>query len=137
MIEVEQRGLLTEVEYNELRAKLQEKAKFLGDDNKYVEYWIYSDKLLKLIKNTSKKNYVLSLKLNSIGNSTAYEEYEIKLSEEDFPKLEKIISNIAKPDQIIKGNQKKKKIPLQWRYFYLLLVVQNLPFGFNYRSSPK
>ena len=137
MIEVEQRGLLTEKEYAILRAKLQSAAIFLGNDNKYVEYWIYSDKLLKLIQNNSKKNSVLSLKLGTIGNSNSREEYEIKLGLEDFSKLEKIISNITAPDQIIKGTQKRENYKLDdveiaikwsedWKYhFELECLIMN------------
>lgn len=92
MFEIEKRGLLGEKEYNELRSRLKNEAEFLGEDNKYVEYWIYSDKLLKLIRNDSKNNSVLSLKLNAIGKGSTYEEHELKFPHEDFNKLEKIIS---------------------------------------------
>jgi adenylate cyclase class IV len=137
MIEVEQRGLLTEEQYIELQNRLKKEAVFLGEDNKYVEYLIYSDKLLKLIKNTSKQIAVLSLKLNPIGEGSFYDETETNFPVEKFEDLQKIITNITKPDQIIKGTQKRENFKLgdveialkwseDWKYhFELEYMIDN------------
>lgn len=137
MIEIEKRGLLSELEYNLLRKKLQSESKFLGADDKYVEYLIYTDKLLKVVRNISKNNAMLSLKLNSVGSSSSYDETEIKIDESSFNDLQKIISHIAKPDQKIVGTQKREnyvfnevEIAIKWSedwgyHFELEYLIEN------------
>ena len=112
MIEVEQRGLLTQEEFTRVEAYLREHAEYLNEDHKYVEYFIYKDKLLKVIRNDSQKNAVLSLKLNALGNGALFDETECTLPIDQFPALQKIIRTITTPDQIITGTQKRENFIL-------------------------
>ncbi len=108
MIEVEKRGLLTEEKYNELLAFLDEHAENLGEDDKDVVYYIYDDKLLKVVNNISKKNAKVSLKMNKLGDGVAALENEVTFSADDFSKMKDILGSIANPNQIIEGEQKRK-----------------------------
>jgi adenylate cyclase class IV len=108
MIEVEERGLLTEEKYNELLAFLDKHAESLGEDDKDVVYYIYDDKLLKVVNNISKKNAKVSLKMNKLGDGVATLENEVTFSADDFSKMKDILDTIANPNQIIEGRQKRK-----------------------------
>jgi adenylate cyclase class IV len=137
MIEVEKRGLLTEEKYNELFAFLDKHAESLGEDDKEVVYYIYDDKLLKVVNNLSKGNAKISLKMNKLGDSVAMLENEIIFSSEDFQKMKDILGSITNPSQIIEGEQKRKnyvykgcEIAVKWSkdykyHFEIEKVIEN------------
>lgn len=108
MLEIEKRGLLNEEKYNELLSFLSENAKNLGEDDKDVVYYIYDDKLLKVVNNLSKNNAKISLKMNKLGDSVATEELEVFFDKDNFLQMKKIIEKVCSPKQIIEGEQKRK-----------------------------
>ncbi len=63
MYEIEHRVVLTEEAYKILTAKLEKGAVLLGSDDKEVSYYIFPDKLLKVVRNVSKGTAKLSLSL--------------------------------------------------------------------------
>jgi len=85
-IEIEYRALLTEDAYNALAKKLDGEAKDLGEDDKDVFFFIFPDKLLKVVNNMSAKSAKIVLKLNKIGVGSDFEEIEIPISQSDVDK---------------------------------------------------
>lgn len=108
MIEIEKRGLLSLEKYNELLSFLDKSAESLGEDDKDVVYYIYPDKLLKVVHNLSKKNAKISLKMNKLGDGSSTLETEIVFSSEDFKNMKYILDVIGQAPQVIEGTQKRK-----------------------------
>lgn len=107
MLEIEKRGFLTEEKYNHLIDFLSKNGESLGQDDKDVVYYIYTDKLLKAVHNLSKKNAKISLKMNKIGEGSVFPETEVIFPEEDFQKIKYILDVISKPDKVMNGIQKR------------------------------
>lgn len=121
MYEIEHRALLTEESYATLAQKLAEAGVSLGSDDKEVAYYIFPDKLLKVVRNISKSTGVLSLKLNTLGNGSSFEEHEVTFPAEDFDTMRAICGAISSPDQVIVGTQRRTnflykdvEIALKW-----------------------
>lgn len=108
MIEIEKRGFLSKEKYDSIIRFLDEKAQSLGQDDKDVIYYIYTDKLLKVVNNISKGTSKISLKMNKIGEGSVFPETEIGFEQKDFEKLKFIIDTVAVPKNIIRGTQKRK-----------------------------
>lgn len=121
MYEIEHRALLTEEAYKALSEKLAREATLLGSDDKEVSYYIFPDKLLKVVRNISKKTGKLSLKLNTLGAGSSFQEFEVPFPEESFAAMKNICNTISSPDQVIDGTQKRTnyefkgiEIALKW-----------------------
>ena len=108
MLEIEKRGFLTEEKYNELLNFLEKKGTSLGMDDKEVVYYIYPDKLLKVVNNISKQNSKVSLKTSKVGEGSAFPENEVFFDQKDFEKMKYIFDTIAKPEKIMDGIQKRR-----------------------------
>ncbi len=108
MLEIEKRGLLTEEKYKELLSFLNIHGKSLGEDDKDVVYYIYEDKLLKVVNNLSKKSAKVSLKMNKLGDGISTLETEVVFNQEDFSKMKYIFDTVGQAPQIIEGLQKRK-----------------------------
>ena len=107
MLEIEKRGFLTEEKYNWLLDFLQKNGDHLGADDKHVVYYIYPDKLLKVVNNISKQNSKVSLKMNRIGEGSVFPETEAVFNHEDFEKLKFIFDTVSQPNKILSGLQKR------------------------------
>lgn len=125
MIEIEKRGLLTIEKYQEVLSFLDQHAESLGEDDKDVVYYIYDDKLLKVVNNISKKNAKVSLKMNKLGDGVSTLETEVVFSSEDFSKMKYILDTVGQAKQIIRGEQKRKnykykecEIAMKWSKDY-------------------
>jgi adenylate cyclase class IV len=121
MYEIEHRAVLTEESYKALAEKLAREATLLGTDDKEVSYYIFPDKLLKVVQNTSKGTAKLSLKLTALGAGSSFQEFEVPFPEDSFEMMKSICENISTPDQIISGTQKRTnyeykdvEIALKW-----------------------
>lgn len=121
MYEIEHRALLTEESYKELAEKLTHKAKLLGSDDKEVSYYIFPDKLLKVVRNISKGTAKISLKLNTLGAGSSFHESEVHFPEDSFETMKNICNSISAPEQVISGTQKRTnyeydgvEIALKW-----------------------
>lgn len=108
MIEIEKRGILTQEKYHELLGFLHEHAENLGEDDKDVVYYIYDDKLLKVVNNLSKGNAKVSLKMNRLGGSVATKEIEVFFDQKDFSSIKEIFDTVGQAKQSIEGTQKRK-----------------------------
>lgn len=89
-IEIEFRSRFNLKKYEELKKFLDEKAKDLGEDDKDVYFFLFPDKLLKVVNNVLKKNAKIVLKLNKIGHGSDFEEIEIPIGQESFEKATKM-----------------------------------------------
>ncbi|MFA6414667.1 MAG: CYTH domain-containing protein [Candidatus Paceibacterota bacterium] len=121
MYEIEHRAVLTEEAYKQLAEKLAREATLLGADDKEVSYYIFPDKLLKVVRNISKGTGKLSLKLNALGAGSSFQEFEVSFPEDSFETMRNICKNISTPDQVISGTQKRTnyeykgvEIALKW-----------------------
>lgn len=76
-IEIELRSRFDEAEYNRLKSFLDSHAEVLGPDDRDVHFFILPDKLLKVSDNISQGVTKLVLKLNRIGQGSAFEEIEL------------------------------------------------------------
>ncbi|MCR4279282.1 MAG: CYTH domain-containing protein [Candidatus Zambryskibacteria bacterium] len=121
MYEIEHRAVLTEEAYTELAEKLAREATPLGSDDKEVSYYIFPDKLLKVVRNISEKSAKISLKLTALGAGSSFQEFEVPFPEESFETMKNICESISAPDQVISGTQKRTnyeykgvEIALKW-----------------------
>lgn len=121
MYEIEHRALLTEEKFKKLSDLLSSKAILLGKDDKQVSYYIFSDKLLKVVRNISQGTAKISLKFNTLGTGSMFQEVEVTFPEESFSDMHTICNEISSPDQIITGTQKRTnykydgvEIALKW-----------------------
>jgi len=78
-IEIEFRSRFSKRVYLRLKKFLDRHAKNLSQDDKDVHFFIFPDKLLKVVSNVSKKNAKVVLKLNKIGRGSDFEEIEIPI----------------------------------------------------------
>ncbi|OGG78299.1 hypothetical protein A3A36_03045 [Candidatus Kaiserbacteria bacterium RIFCSPLOWO2_01_FULL_52_12b] len=121
MYEIEHRALLTDESYKTLADKLAHEATLLGTDDKEISYYIFPDKLLKVARNISKGTGKLSLKLNTLGAGSSFQEFEVLFPEDSFETMKSICERISTPDQVISGTQKRTdykykevEIALKW-----------------------
>lgn len=136
MYEIEMRARFNEAKYNSLKAFLDKNAECLGEDNKECDYLIFADKLLKLVKNTSKNTAKVSLKMNRIGQGSAFEEIEFAFASEDFEKARQLFAKLDLPVKVMRGPQRRInyvykdcEIALKWSevWGYHLEIEQMVP----------
>ncbi len=113
MYEIEHRAVLLEKQHIELEAKLRLQAKNLGSDDKDVSYYIFPEKLLKVVRNVSKGTGTLSLKLSALGQGSAFRELEIPFPAEHFETMNAVCKEISTPQQVITGTQKRTNFEYQ------------------------
>ena len=129
MYEIEHRALLTEESYKALAERLAHEATLLGTDDKEVSYYIFSDKLLKVVRNTSKGTAKISLKLTALGAGSSFQEFEVPFPEDSFETMKSICESISIPDQVITGTQKRTnyeyrgvEIALKWSEDWAIML---------------
>lgn len=107
MFEIEFRARFDEVKYDSLKAYLDQHAELLGEDNKDCYYFIFSDKLLKLVNNISKKTAKASLKLNRLGQGAAFEEIEFTFPQDQLEFAHKFFDAMALPVKTMHEGQQR------------------------------
>lgn len=107
MLEIEFRARFDKEKYDALKAFLDERAENLGKDNKDCYYYIFPDKLLKLVNNLSRKTAKLSLKLNRIGDGAAFPEMEFHFPSEEFDNARRLLDGLNLPVKVIHGPQER------------------------------
>lgn len=133
-IEIEMRAMFSEKKFNSLKKFLDYQAKYLGQDDKDVHFYIFPDKLLKVTDNISKESAKLTLKLNRIGQGTDFEEIEFPIKREDIEKAVKMFSSLEMTDNIIhsfqsrhnymyKGVELALKFSSEWKHHLELEIV--------------
>lgn len=119
-IEIEYRALLSKKNHKELEVFLNKNAQSLGGDDKNVFFFIFPDKLLKVVDNISKQSAKTVLKLNKIGKGSDFEEIEIPIKQEDVGKAVKMFSSLGF-DELQESFQKRhnylyKEVELALKY---------------------
>jgi adenylate cyclase class IV len=121
MYEIEHRAVLTEEQYAALSKELAAKATLVGQDDKEVTYFIFKDKLLKVVHNLTQGTAKLSLKLTALGEGSLFEEIEIPFPKDSYAAMKTLCEKISTPDQVIVGTQKRTnyrygdvEIALKW-----------------------
>lgn len=132
-IEIEHRALLTEDQYNNLLAYLSEHATDLGADDKQVYFFLMPDKLLKVSHNISKQSGKITLKLNRIGQGSAFEEIEFPIAAEDVAKAVNLFKKlgheylveptIRRHNYVYNGVEFAVKYSKSWGYHVELEIV--------------
>ncbi len=107
MFEIEFRTKFDKEKFDALKEYLNAHAKNLGDDDKDCYYYIFPDKLLKLVDNTSKGTAKISLKLNRIGKGAMFPEIESFFPPEEFDVMRRLIDALKLPAKIMHGPQKR------------------------------
>jgi len=136
-IEIEFRARFDKRKYDALAKFLKAKAKDLGADDKDVYFFIFPDKLLKVVNNVSKKTAKLVMKLNKIGRGSSFEEIEMPIQPKDFHRAVKIFTlwgckNVMRSFQkrhnyLYKGVELALKYSKHWGYHLELeVMVDNL-----------
>lgn len=106
-IEIEFRAILEKKKYDDLKKLLKKNACDLGRDNKVVHFFLLPDRIVKVVKNISKKTAKVGIKLNRLGKGTSdFEEIEIPINPSDFDKTIRLFSALHF-DQIQNSFQKR------------------------------
>lgn len=135
-IEIEFRALFDEKKHQELMAFLSENGKDLGEDDKDTYFFIFKDKLLKVVKNISKGTGKVVLKLNKIGEGSNFEEIEIPLHIDEADRMADLFQTLELPAQLIHNDQKRQnfiykdveiavKYSIDWGYHAELEIMIN------------
>lgn len=94
-IEVELRSIFKKNKFDQLKKYLNEKAEYLGPDDKDVCFFILPDKFVKVVNNVSTKTAKIVIKLSSIAKGqNDFEEIEIAIDPQDFEKATKLFRAI-------------------------------------------
>ena len=107
MYEIEFRTKFDVDKFNSLKEFLDGNAENLGEDNKDCYYYIFTDKLLKLVNNTSKKTAKISLKLSRIGDGAAFPEMEFYFPPQEFETAHRLFEALSLPAKVMYGPQKR------------------------------
>lgn len=107
MIEVEFRARFSRDEYDRLKTLLDVHAENLGPDDKRSIYYIFKDRLLKIVHNISKKDAKISLKMNRLGEGSAFKEIEVHFSENDFDAMKELADHLDLPASVADESQQR------------------------------
>jgi len=107
MIEVEFRARFSQEHYDRVKVFLDEHAECLGPDNKQCVYYIFQDRLLKIVHNISKQDAKISLKMNRLGEGSAFKEMEVPFQEKDFEAMRELLNHLDLPATIAEEGQER------------------------------
>lgn len=135
-IEIEFRARFGKGKYKSLKRFLNTHARKLGRDGKDVFFFMFPNKLLKVVNNVSRKTAKISLKLNKIGKGSDFEEIEVPINQRDFEKTAQMfltmfgVKNSMRSFQrrhnyLYKGVEIALKWSAVWGYHMELEVVVN------------
>jgi len=119
-IELEYRAILSEEQFINIKKTLKAKARFLGNDSKETVFYIWSDKLGKIVYNDLKKTAKLSMKLGRISSTDSFEEIEFSINYYDREAAKKLFE-VFNPSDIqtvhqFRDNYQYKKINIAIKY---------------------
>jgi len=93
-IEIEFRTRFDEKEYKRLKSFLGEHARDLGEDDKNSHFFVFNNKVLKVVDEVSKNLAKIVLKLNRIGQRDYFPEIEIPITRSDVKKAVQIFNEL-------------------------------------------
>lgn len=103
-IEIEYRALLSEEQFLSLRDFLNSSAELLGKDNKDTLFYIWNDKVIKVVQNAESLATKMVLKPGRIGQQSHFEETELKLDPDMFETAKKFCEQLV-PEKIMHSFQ--------------------------------
>lgn len=95
VIEVERRAIIEKKQYDKLTDFLTKEAKDLGEDDKDVVFFVFADKMLKVVNNISKQTAKIVYKSNKIGKDCVLEEIEVTIPPDEFEDAVKLFSTLG------------------------------------------
>jgi predicted adenylyl cyclase CyaB len=135
--EIEFRSIVSEDKYRALLEFLSTNANDLGENDKHTYHFIFPDKLLNVIDQTSKGTAKIALKLGKIGEGSAFGEIEVTIDQKEFEKTVHLFKSLGfgeiiesfqtRHDFEYKGVELAVKHSEQWGYHVELEIV--LPQG--------
>jgi adenylate cyclase class IV len=137
-IEIEFRARFGKKKYESLKRFLGARAKDLGEDDKDVHFFMFPDKLVKVVDNVSRKSAKIVLKLNKIGRGSDFEEIEIPVPRKDFGKAGRMFLGMFGAKNHMRSFQKRRnylykgvELALKWSkvwgyHLELEMVVDNI-----------
>lgn len=131
--EIELRSMFDKAKYNQLYDFLNKNAEDLGEDDKDVFFFLFPDKLLKVVNNTSQKTAKIVLKLNRIGQASDFDETEIPIQPSDCEKAVEMFRHLGfneiqntfqkRHNYMYKGVELALKFSNTWGYHLELEIV--------------
>ena len=106
-IEVEFRAMISKEKYDWLNNFLKENAKDLGQDDKDTCFYIFPDKLFKVVNETSKSRAKIVLKDNHISSGSSLKEWEIYFDQKDFEKAIDLFNHLGLPAKTARDFQER------------------------------
>jgi len=131
--EIELRSMFDKVKYDQLLDFLSKNAEDLGEDDKDVFFFLFPDKLLKVVNNTSQNSAKIVLKLNRIGQASDFDETEVPIQPSDYEKAVEMFKHLGfneiqntfqkRHNFIYKGVELALKYSNTWGYHLELEIV--------------
>ncbi len=103
-IEIEYRSLITEDDFLRLRNFLAENAEKLGEDNKDTFFYLWPDKVIKVVENNSTGKAKISLKPGRIGKQSFFHETELAVVPSEVAIAKQFCENLE-PEKIMNAYQ--------------------------------
>lgn len=98
LIELEYRACISEGDFLRLRDFFNDHANNLGDDNKDTFFFIWPDKVVKVVCNDKTQKAKIVLKPGRVGKCSHFEEYELALQPEDVDRAVDFIKMFGPED---------------------------------------
>lgn len=119
-IEIEHRSLITEEDFLRLRDFLNEKAENLGNDNKDTFFYIWPDKVIKVVENASTGKSKMALKPGRIGKQSYFHESEITILPNEVEQAKRFCETLE-PEKVMRAyqfrtNYKYKEVEIALKY---------------------
>lgn len=106
-IEIEFRAMITKEKYDWLNHFLKQNAEDLGEDNKDTIFYIFPDKLFKVVNEISKNKAKIVLKNNRLGKGNHFQEWEIKINPSDYEKTIDMFNHMEFPCKSMRAWQER------------------------------
>lgn len=97
-IEIELRARFDQVKHDQLLEYLTQQAEDLGENNKQIYFYVFPDKLLKIVSNLSAGTAKISLKSSKIGQGIAFPELEMEIPVAEVSTAVRIFSGLGFAD---------------------------------------
>lgn len=137
-IEIEHRSLISEEDFLRLRTFLNTHAENLGNDNKDTFFYIWPDKVIKVVENTETGKAKMALKPGRIGKQTYFHESELTVLSTEVAQA-KVFCESLEPERIMRAyqfrtNYRYKEVEIALKYteswgFHLELEIMISDLG--------
>jgi adenylate cyclase class IV len=119
-IEIEHRSLITEQDFLRLREFLNSNAENLGNDNKDTFFYVWSDKVIKVVENKETGKAKMVLKPGRLHKQSHFHESELTILAAEVEQA-KIFCESLEPEKIMRAyqfrtNYKFKGVELALKY---------------------